>query len=461
MDFSHFTQFFLFAGSLIIIGAGVVLTFKTRFIQFRMIPQMFRLLGGMLFNKNSAKEGKHSIKSHKALFTAMSTTIGISTIVSPIIAMKLGGPGAILGFIVATLLGASINFAEVTFSLRYRKKLADGKILGGAMQYLQDEIAPFVAKTYAFFIFILMMAWSAVQANQLAEVLNSPFVGAFKIPNIATGLVIACLVIGVLIGGIKRVSDISAKLVPAMFCLYIGTSLWIIFCNLAKIPHAVGMMFSSVITPQALGSGAAVGGIVSALRWGVFKGIHSSEAGVGTQAIPHSMAETSAPVNQGVLAMLSTFTVCFLCILSSLVALVTEPWLDGTVSLGINMVAKSYQQYFSYWGIIVLMISAFLFAFGTMVGNSFNGSQCFSYLSRGKYLKFYYLTTAVVIFFGTLAPIAFIWSNVDLILIPAVLINTLSIVYLSFKRKELLSEVKMLPAKAEEDTSLDNMAFKE
>ncbi len=429
---------FLFVGSLVILAASLVLTIKTRFVQIRMIPQMFSLLGTLLLKRNSAKEGKHSIKAHKALFTAMSTTIGISTIVSPIIAIKLGGAGAVLGFILATFLGAAVNFTEVTFALRYRKKAADGKILGGPMQYLHDEVAPFLAKAYAVFVFLLMMAWSCCQSNQLAEILNSPFTGSFRIPNIVTGVVIAALVIGVLLGGVKRVADLSTKLVPLMFFLYIGTSLWIIFCNTGKLGAAFELILTSAFSPKALGTGAAVGGIVSALRWGVFKGLHSCEAGVGTQAIPHSMAETSAPAHQGVLAMLSTFTACFLCVLSSLVALLTEPWLDESLSLGIHMVAKSYQLYFSYWGIVVLLVSTFLFAFGTIVGNSFNGSQCFTYLTKGKYLTFYYLATAFVIFSGSIADVAFVWSNADFILIPTVLINTLGIVYLTFKKKELL-----------------------
>lgn len=443
--FAQFVQTVLFIGSMVILGGGLLLTIKTRFVQFRMIPKMFSLLGSLLFKKNTSSEGKHSVKAHKALFTAMSTTIGISTIVSPIIAMKLGGPGSILGFIIATLLGAAVNFTEVSFAVRYRKQKPDGSIHGGPMQYIREEIGPLLAKIYAFFIVLLMVAWSSAQANQLAEALNSPMLGVFRIPNIITGGIIALLVTIVLLGGIKRVADVSTKLIPVMFFLYVGASIWILSLNFDRIPEALGMIFSSALTPKAFGTGAAVGGIISAIRWGVFKGIHSSEAGVGTQTIPHSMAETSSPVSQGILAMLSTFTACFLCILSSLVALVTASWLDDSVSLGINMVIKSYQQYFSYGGIIIVLISAFLFAFGTIVGNGYNGSQCFSYLFKGKYIKFYYLFTAFIVFLGSVADVAFLWSNVDLILIPAVLINTLSVVYLAYKRSELI-QLEFLPS---------------
>ncbi|MCB1181558.1 MAG: sodium:alanine symporter family protein, partial [Chlamydiia bacterium] len=442
----------LFAGSLIILGASVLLSFKTRFIQIRMLPQMFKMLIFSIFKKG--KEGKGLVRPHKALFTAMSTTIGISTIVAPIIAIQLGGPGAMLGFILATMLGAAVNFTEVTFALRYRKKEKNGMFSGGPMQYLHDEIAPFLAKIYACCLFVLMMVWSAAQANQLAELLNSPMLGSFRIPNMFTGLAIAFLAIAVLMGGIKRVASLSTKLVPVMFCLFVSASLYIVCCNLEKLPAIFQLIWSSAFTPKAMGGGTAVGGLMMALRWGIFKGIHSSEAGVGTQTIPHSMADTQSSVNQGILGMLATFSACFLCVLSGLVALVTEPWLDQSLSLGINMVTRSYQLYFSYIGVIVIVVSAILFAFGTIVGNGFNGSQCFTYLSKGKFIKSYYFATAGIIFLGTIADVAFVWSNVDLVLVPAVLINTLAIVYLSYKRGDFLSTELALPSSESSKESL-------
>jgi AGCS family alanine or glycine:cation symporter len=432
-------DYFLFSTTLIVLGASLLLTIKTRFIQFRKIPHMIRLFFSLIFKRHSEKEGPATVRAHKALFTAMSTTIGISTIVSPFIAMRLGGPGAILGFLLATFLGAAVNFTEVTFALSYRKTHPTKGVAGGPMQYLHDELFPFLAKWYAFFTFILMMGWSAAQANQLGSILSSPLLG-IHIPTWSTGLFLAIGITLILLGGIKRIASISAKLVPLMFFLYVGGALWIVGLNIDRLPEIAHMVFASAFSPQAFGSGVIVGGIVSAFRWGVFKGLHSNEAGVGTQTIPHSMAETDGAVDQGILSMIATYSAGFICILSSLVALITGSWLNPNLGLGIDMVAYSFYTYFSTIGLIIVAVSAFLFAFGTILGNSFNGSQCYIYLTKNRYLKLYYLATGILVFAGCIIDVASIWSIVDFMLVPVLVPHILSIVYLSYKQAKLLKE---------------------
>jgi alanine or glycine:cation symporter, AGCS family len=445
-------NYFLFFTTLIVLGASLILSFKTRFIQFRKLPYMIRLFFSSLFKRHTNEEGPSTVRPHKALFTAMSTTIGISTIVSPFIAMRLGGPGAILGFLLATFLGAAVNFTEVTFALFYRKTDPVKGVAGGPMQYLHDAVSPFLAKWYAFFTFVLMLGWSAAQANQLGAILNSPQLG-IHIPTWGTGLFLAIGITAILLGGIKRIANFSAKLVPLMFFLYVGGALWIISANLGKLPAITQMVFESAFSPQAFGSGVVVGGVVSALRWGVFKGLQSNEAGVGTQTIPHSMAETKGAVDQGILSMLATYSAGFICILSSLVALVTESWLHPNLGLGIDMVAHSFHTYFSTIGLIIVAVSAFLFAFGTILGNGFNGSQCYIYLTKSRYLLAYYLATGVLIFVGCIADVAAIWSLVDYLLVPVLVPHILSIVYLSYKQGALLKKEEAPAVDADVDAA--------
>lgn len=441
MDFlKTFGDFFLFLTTPIVLGASLLLTIKTRFVQFRKLPYMLRLFFSMIFKGAAKKESTATVGAHKALFTAMSTTIGISTIVSPFIAMRLGGPGAILGFMLATLLGAAVNFTEVTFAVAYRKHHPGKGIAGGPMQYMHDEIRPFLAKWYALFAFLMLLGWTAAQANQLGEILSPKVLGGFGIPNWITGIVLAISILAILIGGIKRVANVSAKLVPLMFFIYLGGSLWIVLANLNLLPEIFKMVFSSAFSPQTFATGVTVGGIVAALRWGVFKGLQSSEAGVGTQTIPHSMAETSTAVDQGILSMIATYTAGFICVLSSLVALVTETWIDPELSLGIHMVAASFQKYFSTIGLVIVASSALLFAFGTILGNSYNGSQCFIYLTKHRLMFLYYAVTAVLIFAGSVADVAFVWSVIDYLLVPVVIPHILTIVYLSYKQRHLLQE---------------------
>lgn len=427
----------LFISCLIIVLAGIALTIKTRFIQFRMLPQMLRLL---IPTKNRGEEGKGTIHAHRALLTAMSTTIGMSTIVSPFIAIRLGGPGAVVGFVLATLLGTAVNFAEVTLALSYRKQKND-VVHGGPMQYLQDGIHPFLAKWYAFFGFILLMSWSAAQSNQLSAILASPMLGHFGVSTHLTGLLLALFVTVILLGGIKRIASVSAKLVPLMFIAYVGSGLWIVASNMEKLPELFHLVIDTCLAPKTFATGATIGGIFGALRWGVFKGLQSNEAGVGTQTIPHSMAQIEDPTTQGILSMASTYSAGCVCLLSCLIALVTETWLDPSLSIGIQMVAASFQAYFATAGIFVVTISAFLFAFGTILGNSYNGFQCFSYLSKDRFQKSYYLATACLIYWGSVSSVTVVWSIIDFFLVPVAVPHILAVVFLTYKRRDLLQPV--------------------
>lgn len=408
-------DYVLFGVCIFILLGSIFISFRTRFVQIRFIPSLFKMLWKSLFHQNQ-DTNVNTIPPHRALFTAMSTTIGISTIVSPIIAITLGGPGALVGYLLTSFFGSAATYAEVNLCIQHRKKLDNGVIMGGPMQYLKTLISPGVAKWYAFFCFILMAAWSSAQANQLAAILNSPLLESYSISTVISGISISVLVVLTLLGGIKRISSISSKLVPMMFVLYLGSCFWIIFSNMDKFWGIWQLIFQSVLSPYALASGALVGGIVTSMRWGMFKGIQTCESGIGTQTIPHSMAETNDPVAQATLAMMSTYTAGFIAFLSGFVALITETWLDPQLPLGISMVAASFQHYFSTLGIIIVAISTFLFAFGTILGNSFNGSQCFNYLTNNKKTYLYIGGTAIMIFIGAISDVRIVWSLIDFVL---------------------------------------------
>lgn len=407
-------DYVLLASCLFILGGCIYLTFKMRFVQLRFFPALFRMLKESFFN--NSKEGQHTILPHRALLTAMSTTIGLTTIVGPVLAIHWGGPGAILGFLLTSFFGSAATYAEVNLCIQHRKKLESGEIMGGPMQYLKHLLSPGAATWYAIACLILMTAWSGAQANQLAAILDSPLLGDFRIRPAISGGIIAILVLITLIGGIKRISSLSSKLVPMMFALYLGACMWILGANTDKLLGVWAEMFRSSITPYAMATGTVVGGIVSALRWGIFKGMQATEAGVGTQTIPHSMAETQDPVAQGTLAMLSTFTAGFIAFLSGTVALITETWQDPNLPLGISMVAASFQQYFATIGVAVVAVSTLLFAFGTILGNAFNGSHCFGYLTENKWKNYYFVGSAVMVFLGAIAEVKLVWSVIDIFL---------------------------------------------
>lgn len=405
----------LFGVCLFLLGSSIYLTFKTRFVQVRLFPFLFRSLKSS-FKEKKGEGSQHSISPYKALFTAMSTTIGISSIVGPVIAIQLGGPGALLGFLLTSFFGSAATYLEVNLSIEHRKKLPSGQIMGGPMQYLGHIFSQKAAKWYAMCCMVLMTVWSAAQANQLAAILNSPSLGKFQVSPVYSGLGICLLILIALIGGVKRIGSFSAKLVPLMFVLYIGSSFWIIGSNLDQMGRVFYDIFSSAFSPYAMASGTLVGGLVSALRWGIFKGVQATEAGLGTQTIPHSMAETSDPKAQGALAMLSTFSAGALTFLSGCVALITQTWQDPSLPLGIGMVTASYEQYFSVAGVVIVAIMAILFGFGTILGNSFNGSQCYGFLTQNKNKYYYLAATLLMVFLGSLGEVKTVWSLVDIVL---------------------------------------------
>lgn len=429
------TDSILFIACLFILAGSIFISFRVGFIQLRFFPTLLKMLKSSLLGNN--QENTHTILPHKALFTAMSTTLGIGTIVGPVIAISLGGPGALLGFLLTAFFGSAATFIEVNLCIKFRKKSATGEFVGGPMQYLQYILSPSAAKWYAMGCCVLMTAWSGAQANQLAAILDSPLLGAYRIPTVISGVLISLLVVLTAMGGIKRVSSFSAKLVPAMFILYVGSCLWILSSDLDKLMIVFHDIFQSALSPYAMASGTLVGGMVSALRWGVFKGTQITEAGIGTQTIPHSMAETKDPIAQGMLAMLSTYTAGIVAFLSGCVALVTQTWQDPHLPLGISMVAASFELYFSSFGIIVIAISSILFAFGTILGNSYNGSQCFGYLiTERKHFKYYYIATALVIFLGTILSVKIVWSFIDLVLVCVALPHMTALMIYTYKKSD-------------------------
>lgn len=428
-------EYLLFASCVLILLGSILISINTRFVQIRLLPSIFKMFTASFLNSGKS-DSKHTIQPHRAVLTAMSTTLGIGTIVAPVIAIGYGGPGALFGFLFTAFFGSAATFSEVKLCVEYRGKKGCGAIMGGPMQYLQALISPAAAKWYAVFCFILMTAWSGAQSNQVAAILDSPLLGDYRIPKIVSGSIISMLIVLLLTGGIKRIGSFSARLVPVMFILYVSSSLWIIGSNLDKLGSIFGEMWQYSFSPYELSTGALIGGLVSAMRWGVFKGIQVSEAGIGTQTIPHSMAETEDPTSQATLAMLSTYTSGFIAFLSGCVALITKTWADPDLPLGISMVAASFNQYFSSFGIAIVGLAALLFGFGTILGNSYNGSQCYNYLTQSRGTRYYIALTAVMVFIGAISEVKLFWSFSDIILACMALLHMTGLLINAYKKPE-------------------------
>ncbi len=412
---------------LFLLAGSIILSFKTRFIQVRSIPSMIRLLFSSLFKKQKTTD--YTIKAHRALFTAMATSLGIGNIVSPIIAIGFGGPGALIGFLLASFFGAATAFSEVSLAISNRKKLPNGKIMGGPMQYLR-KVHPTLAMIYAISGCIMLVSWSGKQTNTVAVLLKT-----YNIPTYVTGIILAIITSFILARGIKLIGNIAEKLIPVMFLLYSGSMMYIVLANIQNLPNTFKLIFQSAFTPQAL-AGAGVGiGIQKALQWGLSEAAFSNEAGVGSITIPNSMAETKSSVDQGTLSMISVYTSGFLALISGLAILSSGIWQAPQARFDITMLSQLLMKQFSSLGSIILLITVILFAFTSIIGNSYNGSQCFLYATKNRWLKRYFGMIAIIIFACTIIDVKTLWSLGGYFIVPVAVPNIIGVVYLSFSKK--------------------------
>ena len=436
MDFLSFLQWlnntvFVIPSIVLFGGAGILLTIKTGFLQIRGIPRFFSLVShGVQRSKPTSTGGVRTITSLHALFTAMATTLGIGNVVSPSIAIIVGGPGALFWLILYIIIGSSIKFTEVVFALHTRIKTEEGHIIGGPMRYLM-LVSPMLANWYGFAITILMAGWSALQANTLSCILEQE-----SIPAWVTGLSLALFVGLVLQGGAKRVGDVAAFLVPIMSIGYIIFALMILFKDRSALATAFKMIAQGVISPQAAAGGLLGVTMLHAVRTGVYRGIFITESGLGTSSIPHSMADVQRFTDQGILAMFSAGADALLSLLSGLIVLVTGIWMQGEFRS--TLVYEAFKIHMPLVGRLVFTACIVLFALTTVMGNSFNGRQSFAFLTNFRWVNAYIIFTVGVIFLGSLTHVQLAWEMMDTLLFFVAIPNLIGVIYLAYTKPELL-----------------------
>ncbi|MCK4499652.1 sodium:alanine symporter family protein [Candidatus Babeliales bacterium] len=418
--------------------ASIVISIKSRFIQIRALPKMFK----MIFQapKRLCTTGcAQTISPRSALWVSLSTCVGMGNIAGPIIAIGLGGPGALAGFIVASFFGAAVGYVEVFLAIKYRKKQNDGSFLGGAMQYLDREFTPWLGLLYAFATGLLMLSWSAGQANQLAILL-----AAKGIPTLVTGTFLTAIVIFVLVGGIKRLGAICDKIVPVMFIAYCAATLWIISLNFRVLPEVFGLMFTALFSPVGI-VGITMGyGMQKAIRWGLARAVQATETGVGTLTFPHSAARGTTAYNQGVMAIATTFGNGIICLLTGLTIMTSGAWKIPGATFDIRMFSNILASYFPTFGPNILIFCAILFAFGTIIGNGYNGSICFLHTTKNRWLWLYYAISGVAVFIGSIMDVKLVWTIIDFFILPVVIPHMIAIVILAFKSSKVQYHEDML-----------------
>ena len=371
---------------LVLLGlSALILTVVFGFINVRGLGKSVRTIKG----KYSSSDDPGEITHFQALSAALSATVGLGNIAGVAIAISLGGPGATFWMIVVGLLGMTTKFCECTLGVRYREIDSNGKVYGGGMYYLSKGFAELGAATFGkvlailFAIFCVLGSFGAgnmFQGNQAFEQMvfisggeNSWFVGKGWV----FGLVLAILVGLVIIGGIKSIGKVTARIVPFMCGTYVLCALYIILSRAGDIPEA----FSAIIS-GAFSSEAAFGGFIGVLIQGMKRAAFSNEAGFGSAPIAHSAVKTRKPASEGYVALLEPFIdTVVVCTMTALVIIITGTAIDPAAgwTQAISVTSGSFESVIS-WFPYVLFAAVVLFAFSTMISWSYYGQTAWAYL---------------------------------------------------------------------------------
>ncbi len=392
----------------LLLGTGVVLTVVTGAIQIRHLGTALREVLGRLFAKAS---GAGTVSPFQAVATALASTVGVGNIAGVSTAIAIGGPGALFWLWVSGLLGMATKFAEIVIAMHYREPDASGTMRGGAMYTLKKGFGlPWLGAIFAGLVALAAFGiGNMVQANSVADSLRA----SFGVSSSLTGLVLAGLTAAVIVGGIKRIGEVTEIMVPAMAVFYLGGALIVLLRFASHLPDAIGLVFEGAFTGTAATGGFAGSTIMMALRYGVARGLFSNEAGLGSAPMAHAAAQTDHPVRQGLYGIFEVFVDTILvCTCTGLVILVTGAWSGGGTGAALAGQAFSIGLP-GTWGNIVVTTSLVLFAFSTLIGWSYYGETGIVYLLGARAAVPYRLVWLVFIYLGAIGSLHLVWDIAD------------------------------------------------
>ncbi len=373
---------------ILLMGGGFYLLWVSRFLPLLGFVHAIKLVTGQYKHKGESRaEGQ--ISHFQGLTNALAATIGLGNIAGVAVAISQGGPGAIFWMWVASFIGMNTKFFECSLSMMYRGKDHLGETHGGPM-FVIEKALPKAFKPLAlvFAICGLVGTMALFQTNQLSAYLFDQY----QTPKLWTGLVSAGLVAVVLLGGIKRISKVTEKLVPLMCLLYVISCLVIIFINFEKVPAVFYSIFYEAFNGRAAYGGAVGLGVIQVLKIGVKRAGFSNEAGIGTAPMAHSNVKTNQPISEGFVGMLGPFMdTLIVCTMTALAILTSIDYKTVGDVTGIVMTTMAFQQSLPTFGIHLLGAAVLLFSFSTMVGMANYNEKCWNYVFKGRFIFNRYL----------------------------------------------------------------------
>ena len=456
---------------ILLVGSALFFTIYFGFVNIRRFPTAINVVRGKYDELDESNGGKDSgdseegeVTHFQALATAVSGTVGNGNIAGVALAIALGGPGATFWMVICGLLGMSSKFVECTLGVQYRDVGEDGTVYGGPMYYiskgLKERGFTTLGKVAAVFFAIFCIGGSfgggnAAQSNQATIVLKDLMNLQSTAAGFWIGIVLAILVGVIIIGGIKRIAQVTEKVVPFMAVMYVVACLYIILSNFTLIDDAFSLIFAEAFNPTAIGIGSVIGVLLVCFKRAAF----SNEAGAGSASIAHSAVKTKYSASEGLVALLEPFIdTVVICTMTALVIVIFNfggafqyggegaVMIDGISYEGAGITSKAFAQYIPFSNVF-LTIAVVLFAVSTMISWSYYGLQSWKYLfGRGKAAdlayKLLFLTFVII---GASASMNSIWAFSDAMIFAMVFPNMVGLFFLfPVVKKELNRYLKAI-----------------
>ena len=402
-----------------IFGVGLYLSIRTNFLQIRKFPYAIRTTLGRIFRKRDASDG--AITPFQAVCTALAATVGTGNIAGVAGAIAIGGPGAIFWMWVSALFGMCTKYAEVTLAVHFREINANGELVGGPMYYIKNGLGKkwhWLAYLFAAFgVLTVFGTGNATQVNTITTAINSALLnyniiteGAISTSNLIIGIVIAILIAMILLGGIKRIGQVTEKLVPFMALFYIILGLGVVLLNIQNVPSVFASIFRGAFQPTAV-TGGIIGSMFISVKKGVSRGIFSNEAGLGTGSIAHACADTKKPVKQGMFGIFEVFTdTIVICTLTALVILCSGVSINYGEAAGAELTILGFTSTYGNWVSIFTAVAMCCFAFSTALGWGLYGARCIEFLFSEKVIKPFMVVYSLVAILGATANLGLMWN---------------------------------------------------
>ena len=413
----------------VLVGCGVWFTFRMRFVQFRMVLEMFRLLTDSAGLPTDSHH-KH-ISSFQAFTVSLASRIGTGNLAGVATAIVVGGPGAVFWMWVMALFGAATAFVESTLAQLFKQPHKDSFIGGPAYYILHGLHNPWLSTVFALLMVVTFgLANNSVQANTIAGALE----GAFGWNPAVVGIVLSLLTLVVVFGGIQRIAHVSSVIVPVMALGYLVLAVVVVVLNIQHVPHVF-----RVILDSAFGLEPAVGGTFgAAIMNGVKRGLFSNEAGEGSAPNAAATAAVSHPVKQGLIQALGVFTdTLVVCSCTAFIILISGLYASPELN-GIQLTQSALVSEVGPWGSVFVAVAIFLFAYSSIIGNYYYGEANVRFVcghSQRALTIFRILAGGVMIMFGALATLDAVWAMIDFFM---ALITTCNLVAILLMGKYVL-----------------------